>query len=729
MLSIKARIGAIALVPILGLLGFASLSVADKWSQYSQGIRLESDALTAVAVGEVAHRLQVERGMSGAFLGSGGGNGVQLEEQRVAVDTALADLRASLAQSRAEARDPDLAVHTAKLIDDFTALAELRDAVSNQSIAAAESARRYTALIGSAENVVAYVARVGAELDPEIGRALTMYAAIGSGKEQIGRARAFGVNLLNAERIDPAGIARLTQFAGAEQAEFAMAGRVVLPQHAQSWEALLASPQAQRLEEMRADILAASGGAPPLAPQAWFADVTAFMDVLRALQVDIAADAGAMVKAKIASEMMLLVIGVLLSLAAIGAAIGAALLVSRSIIKPMNVLAGEMNALAAGDKSIEAAASKRTDELGGMGVALLHFRDAAIEKDRLEAEAARQRAAAEAERARNEAAQRAAQAEQAHVVSALAEGLSAMAHGDLTCRLTEDFPGEYRKLQDDFNAAIAQLMETMRVIAESSQGIRSGAGEISHAADDLARRTEQQAAGLEETAAALDQITATVNRTAEGSRQAHAAVATARADAEKGGDVMRGAVSAMEAIEKSAGQISRIISVIDEIAFQTNLLALNAGVEAARAGDAGRGFAVVASEVRALAQRSAEAAKEIKGLISTSNGQVASGVRLVGDTGEALERIVARVAEINTLVSEIAGSAQEQATGLSQVNTAVNQMDQATQQNAAMVEQSTAASHSLAHEADELAALVAKFNIGAQAAAQPAQRARVARRA
>ncbi len=303
------------------------------------------------------------------------------------------------------------------------------------------------------------------------------------------------------------------------------------------------------------------------------------------------------------------------------------------------------------------------------------------------------------------------------MVEALADGLGALSQGDLTHELTEPFPDDYVKLQTDFNAAVIRLREAMAVVATNVSAIRSGSGEISQAADDLSRRTEQQAASLEETAAALDQITATVNKTASGARQASSVVQAARGDAETSGHVVRDAVSAMSAIESSAREISQIIGVIDEIAFQTNLLALNAGVEAARAGDAGRGFAVVASEVRALAQRSAEAAKEIKTLISASTTQVASGVQLVGQTGEALQRIVGRVAEIDSLVSEIAASAQEQATGLQQVNTAVNQMDQVTQQNAAMVEESTAASHSLSQEAEALQASVARFKIGQTAAA------------
>ena len=216
---------------------------------------------------------------------------------------------------------------------------------------------------------------------------------------------------------------------------------------------------------------------------------------------------------------------------------------------------------------------------------------------------------------------------------------------------------------------------------------------------------------------------ATVNRPADGARQASRVVQTARNEAEASGAVVSDAVAAMTAIEQSSNQIGAIIGVIDEIAFQTNLLALNAGVEAARAGDAGRGFAVVASEVRALAQRSADAAKEIKTLITASGRQVEQGVTLVGQTGQALGRIVAEVAEIDGLMSEISASAQEQATGLQQVNVAVNQMDQVTQQNAAMVEESTAASHSLAQEADVLAASVARFKVaqGANAVAASAR--------
>ena len=401
----------------------------------------------------------------------------------------------------------------------------------------------------------------------------------------------------------------------------------------------------------------------------------------------------------------------------------AAWTLTRGIVGPTNILVGHMRRLIGGETGFDVAESTRKDEFGEMGRAVLAFRDAAIEKTRLEAEGAALRGQSDEERARNQRAADAAAREQAAVVAALGEGLDHLTRGDLTYTLTQSFPEDYVKLKEDFNAAIIQLKDAMSVVAGNVSAIRSGAGEIAQASDDLSRRTEQQAASLEETAAALDEITATVNRTASGARQASETVQAAKGDAETSGIVVRDAVSAMGAIEKSAQEISQIIGVIDEIAFQTNLLALNAGVEAARAGDAGRGFAVVASEVRALAQRSAEAAKEIKVLISASTSQVNAGVTLVGQTGEALQRIVSRVAEIDGLVSEIAASAQEQATGLQQVNTAVNQMDQVTQQNAAMVEESTAASHSLSQEAETLAGSVSRFQIGAVSQAPAARSA------
>ena len=304
----------------------------------------------------------------------------------------------------------------------------------------------------------------------------------------------------------------------------------------------------------------------------------------------------------------------------------------------------------------------------------------------------------------------AAQAQQM-LVGHLGQGLSRLAASDVSYRITEPFPADYERLRADFNAAMDAVSEVLSAVRQATNGITSGAHDIRQASDDLSQRTEQQAASLEETAAAMDQITGTVRETAAGATRAHTVVSETRDEAEQSGDVVRRAVDAMHGIERASAEIGDIITVIDGIAFQTNLLALNAGVEAARAGDAGKGFAVVASEVRALAQRSADAAKDVKAKINASSEQVATGVELVSETGKALQRIIGRIGEISTLVGTIATSADQQATGLQQVNTAVNEMDGVTQQNAAMVEQATAAARSLAQEAQDLQQQVDRFTL------------------
>ncbi len=399
--------------------------------------------------------------------------------------------------------------------------------------------------------------------------------------------------------------------------------------------------------------------------------------------------------------------------------IAATLSIVSGVAKPIVAIAGVMRKLANRDNNVTIPGLDRGDEIGAMAATVEVFRENALQRDRLEAAAAEFQQDLDRKLKEMQTAFETSGREQKGVVESMAAALTALAGGDLTVRLRTAFSTEYEKLRTDFNDAVDKLQSTMKSIAANTQGVRSAAGEITQASDDLSRRTEQQAASLEQTAAALDEITTTVHKTAEGAAEAQSLVAQSQTDAQTSGGVIDETVSAMNAIEKSSREIGAIIGVIDEIAFQTNLLALNAGIEAARAGDAGRGFAVVATEVRALAQRSADAAKEIKGLISASGRQVENGVKLVGATGSALGRIVQQVARLAGLISEIAASAKEQASGLSEVNTAVNQMDQVTQQNAAMVEQSTAASHSLASEASELATLVGQFQTGNRQPAAP----------
>ena len=324
--------------------------------------------------------------------------------------------------------------------------------------------------------------------------------------------------------------------------------------------------------------------------------------------------------------------------------------------------------------------------------------------------------AAEQERLATEARRQTLETDQEHVVRAVAAALDHLSKGDLTTQIDARFEGGYAQIKDNFNSAVANLRTTLSGIADATAGLMGGSEEIMVAVSNMSRRTEQQAATLEETAAALDQVTATVRSTASGAAEASKAAGGAKAEAERSGVIVREAVEAMHGIEEGSRKVTDILAVIDEIAFQTNLLALNAGVEAARAGDAGRGFAVVAQEVRALAQRSAEAAREIKGLIASSRSQVDQGVRSVGATGEALTQLGALAVQIDKVVSDVARSATEQSTGLGQVNSAVNDMDKVTQQNAAMVEQTTAAAAQLQGRAAELDSAIGRFNLGRGAA-------------
>lgn len=397
--------------------------------------------------------------------------------------------------------------------------------------------------------------------------------------------------------------------------------------------------------------------------------------------------------------------------------------IARRFIGRISNIIDETAQIARGNLQLTLRDGQVKDEIGDLARSLEVLLENNREKARLEQETQTNRSLGEEERIARERTAAKEAADVKFAVDSLAGALAKLSDGDVSYRIEQPFVGRLDSVRGDFNSSADKLQDALTRVSENARGIDAGANEIKSAADDLAKRTEQQAAAVEETAAALEQITTTVKDAAKRAQEAGQLVSRTRVGAERSGEVVRQAVIAMERIEKSSNEISNIIGVIDEIAFQTNLLALNAGVEAARAGEAGKGFAVVAQEVRELAQRSANAAKEIKALINTSNEQVGEGVQLVGNTGKALDTIVAEVQEINHHVVAIVESAQEQSTGLQQINTAVNQMDQDTQKNAAMVEETTAASHSLAMEVAALNQLLRQFKLASAAGNQPAHAA------
>ena len=371
--------------------------------------------------------------------------------------------------------------------------------------------------------------------------------------------------------------------------------------------------------------------------------------------------------------------------AGLAAAIGLMALLMFNIARPLAMMRDAVTRLVAGDMDAHLPGLGRGPRALGRFKDLVH---------------------ADAERA---AAEKARAAETEATIAAIGGGLAALAAGDLSHRVPENGNGALAKLHVDFNTAVGELTAVLVKIVDGCTTIQTGTMEISAAANDLAMRSEQQAASIAETARTLGEFTGTVRITAENARQTSGRLSVARSTAGSVEDIARRAIEAMRSIEGSSREMSEIVNVIDGIAFQTNLLALNAGVEAARAGESGKGFAVVATEVRALAQRSAEAASHIKTLINSSTSQVGAGVTLVGETGTMLGAIVERVGEVTTMINRIADTAQVQARHIGQVNEAIGEMDRVTQQNAAMVEETTAAARALADEAAQLGAMVSQF--------------------
>jgi methyl-accepting chemotaxis protein len=394
----------------------------------------------------------------------------------------------------------------------------------------------------------------------------------------------------------------------------------------------------------------------------------------------------------------------------LAAAIFLSFVIARALSRRIHALIGVMDRLVAEDHAVAIPFRADVNETGKISRSLEVFLGQAVEKRRLEAEAVAEQGRGEA--ARERAAEEAIHAERERVTASFGTALANLADKNLDYRLRDEVPDAYRKLRADFNDAIGEIETALRGVRASADAIAAGAREITAASGDLSHRTEQQAASLEESTAALRDLADAVNGAAASSTKTKDIISAAKVDTIKSRDTVEKAIAAMAGIVGSSRQISAIVGVIDEIAFQTNLLALNAGVEAARAGDSGRGFAVVASEVRALAQRSAAAAKQINELISRSSAEASGGVALVGATGKAFDRIREQISVIDGGIADIASQAMDQSNTLTHVNTVVGEIDQTTQQNAAMAEQASAACAALSRESARLAAMVGEFRIG-----------------
>lgn len=736
--SISVRLLLTLAAPLLVALVLVGMMLAEKYRVHRVSVGVVDAVQIVQPASFVVHELQKERGRTSGFLGSKGKEfGAELKAQRMATDAEVAKLLQTADDTFRRSADPKLRRAVDEARSGIAGLGDVRQAVDGARVDSTGAVERYTTLIGSLMESLNTL-RACTTIDA-ISSKLIALTSLSLAKERAGQERAVGAAGFAAGRFEPELRDRMLRHGEAQDVLLREFQRFANAHEAALFDQLLGSDAMRRVQQMRqaAIMPARSEAAPPTTASAWFAAATERINLLK--QIEDAVSADTLTLANSSSD------AALRDFAAIGGSLLLVIavlvvwsfLLAGSIMKPLGAVTKAMAQLSAGSGDVRIPGTERADELGLMARTLVALREAEAKRaeeiramdvaraeDLREAEARRTADGHAAESRRTQERRAADEARALEVKDAERRGrqlvndaigsaLARIAKGDLTARITDDLPSEFAKLKEDFNNAMAELEHTVSAVKENSSSIGVGSSEISTAATDLSRRTENQAAALEETTAALHDITTTIRQTAGNASQARALVESATHSAAQSGEVVRRAVAAMQGIDAASREIGQIIGVIDEIAFQTNLLALNAGVEAARAGDAGRGFAVVASEVRALAQRSADAAKQIKELISTSNVQVEQGVSLVGETGTALERIIGEVHRINKAIAEIADSSQRQANGLQQINTAIGEMDQMTQQNAAMVEETTAATQTLSERTGELVSLVNRFRTAA----------------
>jgi methyl-accepting chemotaxis protein len=708
--SIRHRLWALVLLPLVILSYFAYLQIDRNWSGYAGMNRLIEDCAAIRLLGDTIHALQVERGATAGFLGSKGlANRDVVDKARQAANAELAHL-ATIADKIKTADDGKLA---SSISGHLGNLATTRQSIDALTLPGKESFKFYSELIG---NLISVSGELSAGQDaPGISAQLLAYQGLLEAKEIAGRERGMANGFITSGKFDPTSYMTFVEMSGAQSALI----RTFLAQQPEaqrlSDEQQLGGPSAQAVATFRLAMLkdGVATNLKPLDAKAWFAAASERIGLLKTIcdqtLGEIANRAGTLAETSLTALLLTACLSV-------GGTIGTLIFsgsLAHTVVRPLLMLVGALEELAAGSADVHIIHSEGRDEIGAMGRAVKGCIDMCNNKARTEREQeeeASRRKMAERDATERERAARAAETETA--ISALGSGLGAMAAGDLEFRIATPFAPTFETLRQNFNASMDQVHETIQSITMRSGAIHAGTGELRNSADALAQRTERQAATLEQTAAALEQVTTAVKSSAASANDAGRLVDRAKEDAARSAVVVEETVAAIQRIEKSSSQISQITSVIDEIAFQTNLLALNAGVEAARAGEAGKGFAVVAQEVRELAQRSAKAAKEIKELIGTSTREVGAGVELVDKTGQALKDIESQVTQIAEQVQTIIASAREQSSALAEINSAVSDMDHMTQHNAAMAEETNAATHNLASEADQLLGQVSIFKVG-----------------
>ncbi|MGB6229153.1 MAG: nitrate- and nitrite sensing domain-containing protein [Litorimonas sp.] len=744
-MKIRHRLTAIALAPLLLLVAFMAWNVSQTLTQRNTAQRTVQTVANSDIVNTLVHELQKERGLSAGLIGSQGRNfRSELDEQRKRVDIAWSAY-ASIADAM-EALDPSRHDRILALHDEMAAV---RRSVSQLDTTVPTLAGHYIAYIDALIGMTA----TGLEgiADAQVARRGDAYLQLILAKESAGLERAMGATGFGRGEFSPAIYGRFASLIAAQETYLATSAAFANAADRALIDGLDEGAEARRLSALRqvAHDGVFTGEMRSVSAQEWWDVSTAWIDRLREVENRTAATLASDAAASSRSAMLALIVTALVAVASVLIGIGVAQFVSSRLTREIGHLLSALQGVADGGTDIAIPYADQSNEIGDIGRMAEIFRQnnvvrakmtakakadqaekQALGEQRREAERLtlqRERDMAEARRAEEdeqrlreeeirveqEARKEARLREQTMVVDALAEGLRRLASGRVGHRIETPFAGKYEDLRQDFNLAALTLTRTLQGIAGTVGVVGDNVHEIDTAIADLATRTERQAESLGEAATALSGIDTTVRSTADKTQSATRIVDQARAHMDENNRIVSDAIDAMTRIEKSSSEIAKIIGVIDEIAFQTNLLALNAGVEAARAGEAGRGFAVVASEVRALAQRSSGAARDIAELISESSDHVGTGVGLVRGAGESLDTLSGQIGEISDLFDSMSSNALDQSNRLGDVNRSVEDMDGVTQRNAAMTEQTHAATQMLRSEVESLRRAIAAFDLPA----------------
>jgi methyl-accepting chemotaxis protein len=705
----------------LGFIGYAASQMFEARQHVAEAPAAAKAIAYATAVGALCHDLQRERGSSALYIGSGGREfREQLKAARASVDEKVLVLRAALQECRDVAVLHELMAAGATLSSTLDSARTVRDTIDSLGFTTQQSFANWTTPIRQGLESVRSLGYMLQNM--AIARGLDAYLALLEGLEKSAQERATGSGALAAGKFELAVFQRFMSLGFLQDADFAVFKSHAAKEQIAFFDEVSTGPAFAEVSKLRSAIYdgyaqgQSTGG---IAAPHWFQITTQRIDQIVRVRDRVADDLRAACAALLAQKPDRL-----------AGVFGFCMLLGLPVIATFGMLAG------GGARLADLRQSWR-DWQRGMQARRKASRDRQVLRDgeqlkRAEAEARERVSAAEVTDLVNrllagDLASRLSEEGKGGFFLAISQQLNrfagilqqmmdemamvtaALGTGDLSRQVRGDYAGLFGQLKNSTNGMAGLIGDFSARLAESAVAVKSASAEISAGSLDLAQRSESQAAAIEETAATMQQITATVKQNADNAARADDLSHNARDKAAASGEVVLSVIAAMRQIEDSAGKIGDIIAVMNEIAFQTNLLALNASVEAARAGEAGKGFAVVAHEVRALAGRSASAAKEIRALIDASNGHVRSGAGLVEQAGASLDEVNAAIQGVSDIIAEIAAASREQATGLEQVSTAVTQMDEATQRNAALVEETTASAQALSHQAAELAELVSFF--------------------